>query len=111
MPALKRDASGARYLSAHLDSITVSSGGVVPLANGRDVQCYNYTLTRAFNCTPNIALSVNDLQSQRSQHLFFSIKAINSDGTVIPFVIRTHWGYTQWTRITFSFLAEVSSQI
>jgi cysteine-rich repeat protein len=37
---------------------------------------------------------------------------VNSDSNgVIPFIIRTHWGYTQWTRISFSFLAEGSSQI
>lgn len=30
---------------------------------------------------------------------------------MIPFIVRTQWGYTQWSRITFSFLAESSSQI
>jgi hypothetical protein len=79
---------------------------------GKDVQCYNYTLSTPFNCTPNIAIAVNDLQSQFSQNLFFSVKAVASDSnSVIPFVIRTQWGYTQWTKITFSFLAEVSTQI
>lgn len=56
--------------------------------------------------------AVNNLESQYSPNLFFSIKAINSDNFgVIPFVVRTHWGYTSWTKITFSFLAETSSQI
>jgi hypothetical protein len=26
-------------------------------------------------------------------------------------VVRTHWGYTQWSKISFSFLAEGSPQI
>ncbi len=30
---------------------------------------------------------------------------------MIPFIVRTHWAYTRWTRITFSFLAEISSQL
>lgn len=37
---------------------------------------------------------------------------MGSDGkTVIPFVVRTQLGYTRWTRISFSFFAESSSQI
>lgn len=84
----------------------------MPLTAGQDIQCYNYTLSVTFNCTPNIAIAVSDLQSQASQHLFFSVKAVSSDNFgVIPFVIRTQWGYSRWTRITFSFIAEVSSQI
>lgn len=56
--------------------------------------------------------AVNDFQSQYSPNLFFSIKAVSSDNNgIIPFVVRTHWGYTQWSKITFSFLAEGSSQI
>lgn len=57
-------------------------------------------------------LAINDLQSQYSQNLFFSVKAVYSENNgVIPFAVRTQWAYTQWTKITFSFLAEVSSQI
>jgi hypothetical protein len=96
----------------NLDSITVSNSGAVSLVAGKDVQCYNYTLSSAFNCTPNIAIAVNDLQSQYSANLFFSVKAVASDSNaVIPFVIRTQWAYTQWTKLTFSFIAEVSAQI
>ena len=55
---------------------------------------------------------VSDLQSAYSPSLFFSVKAIASDSNgIIPFVVRTHWGYTQWSKITFSFLAEGSSQL
>lgn len=112
MPSPECPPSGTRYLFIHLDTITVSNGGTVPLVTGVDIQCYNYTLTNAFNCTPNIAIAVSGLESQYSSSLFFSIKAVASDSnTVIPFVVRTQWGYTRWTKLTFSFLAEASAQI
>lgn len=31
--------------------------------------------------------------------------------SIIPFVIRTQWGYTRWSRISFSFVAETSNQL
>lgn len=44
--------------------------------------------------------------------MFFSIKAVNSDSNgIVPFIVRTHWGYTRWSKITFSFLAETSERI
>ena len=37
----------------------------------------------------------------------WSIKPVRSDSYgVIPFVIRTQWKYTSWTKISFTFLAE-----
>lgn len=52
------------------------------------------------------------LESLSSNHLFFSIKAVNSDSNgVIPFIVRTQWGYTRWSRISFSFFAETSDRI
>lgn len=52
------------------------------------------------------------MESAPSNNLFFSIKAVNSDSFgVIPFVVRTHWGYTKWTKLTFSFLASASDKI
>ena len=49
------------------------------------------------------------MESAPSNNLFFSIKALNSDSNgVLPFVVRTQWGYTRWTKITFYFLAEAS---
>lgn len=112
MPLQKRTSTCAGYPFKHSDSITVSSGSAVRLVSGVDVQCYNYTLTTVFNCTPNVAIAVNDLNSQYSPNIFFSVKAVASDSdSIIPFVIRTQWGYTRWTRITFSFLAEISNQI
>lgn len=52
------------------------------------------------------------MQNDPSNNLFFSIKAVNSDSnSVIPFIVRTQWGYTRWTKISFSFFAEASAQI
>lgn len=57
-------------------------------------------------------VAVYDLQSQYSPDQFFSIKPIRSDSFgVIPFVIRTQWKYTSWTKITFSFFAEDMTNI
>ncbi len=56
--------------------------------------------------------AVYDLQSQYSPDEFFSIKPVRSDSYgVIPFVIRTHWKYTSWTKITFAFFAEDKDNI
>lgn len=30
---------------------------------------------------------------------------------MIPFIVRTQWGYTKWTKITYSFLASASPQL
>ena len=54
-----------------------------------------------------IIAAVYDLQSQYSADQFFSIKPVRSDSFgIIPFVIRTHWKYTSWTKLSFSFIAE-----
>lgn len=54
-----------------------------------------------------IISAVSDLQSNYSPDQFFSIKPVRSDSYgVIPFVVRTHWKYTSWTKISFNFFAE-----
>lgn len=45
------------------DSLTVSRDGAIALEGGVDIKCYNYVLKRPFNCTPGVAIGVNDLQS------------------------------------------------
>jgi len=40
----------------YTDSLTVSSDGAIGLLPGSDIQCYNYTLTTAFNCSPSVAI-------------------------------------------------------
>ena len=36
--------------------LTISSSDQIPLQNNNDKQCYNYTLTKAFDCPPNVAI-------------------------------------------------------
>lgn len=56
--------------------------------------------------------AVYDFQSQYSPDEFFSIKPVRSDGYgIIPFIIRTQWKYTSWTKISFTFLAEDKDNI
>jgi hypothetical protein len=56
--------------------------------------------------------AVYDLQSQYSANQFFSVKPVRSDSYgIIPFMIRTHWKYTSWTKISFSFFAEDKGNI
>ena len=60
----------------------------------------------------SLILAVYDLQSQYSPDQYFSIKPVRSDSYgVIPFVIRTQWKYTSWTKITFAFFAEDKENI
>jgi hypothetical protein len=51
----------ANPLQIASDSITVSSSGRVALTSGVDVQCYNYTLAKAFSCTPGVAIGTYSL--------------------------------------------------
>lgn len=89
--------------------LTVSSASGIPLTSGTDIQCYNHTLVTPFDCAPSVAIGVTHLESAPSNNLFFSIKVVNSDSNgVIPFIVRTHWGYTRWSKISFYFLAESS---
>ena len=52
------------YLFCYLDSLTISNFGNIPLQQGNDIQCYNYTLTKDFNCTPNVAIGISFLTQQ-----------------------------------------------
>ena len=50
---------------------------------------------------------MHDFESRASNDLFFSIKNLDSESLAfVPFLIRTHWKYTSWTQIGFSFIAE-----
>lgn len=83
------------------------NGGIIPIYDGEDSQCYNYTLPYAFQTVPEIAIAVSDFESDPSRNIFFFIKPVRSDSLVgVPFVIRTQWAYTSWVHIGFSFLAE-----
>jgi hypothetical protein len=41
---------------AYSGALTVSQGGNIPLQQGKDIQCYNYTLTSPFQSAPNVAI-------------------------------------------------------
>ena len=86
--------------------------GLVPLVDDQDVQCYNYSLPYKFARIPQIAIAVHGFESQRSDDLFFAIKPLHSESqSFVPFVIRTHWKYTKWTRLEYSFIAEDRSDV
>ena len=54
-----------------------------------------------------INLAIHDFSTRVTNDIFFSIKPLDSPNfAFIPFLIRTHWRYTAWTKIGFSFLAE-----
>lgn len=81
--------------------------GLITLVQGTDSLCYNYSLPYAFSTVPEIAVSVHDFEARATNDLFFSIKPVHTDSlSSVPFLIRTHWKYTSWTKIAFSFLAE-----
>ena len=92
--------------------VAALDGGVIPLSDGEDTQCYNYSLPYAFNTVPDVAVAVHSFEAEASNNLFFFIKPIHSESlSFLPFVIRTQWPYTQWNQITFSFLAEDRSDV
>ena len=54
-----------------------------------------------------INTAFHDFEAKPTNDLFFSIKPVRSDSrSSIPFLVRTHWKYTSWLKIGFSFLAE-----
>ena len=57
-------------------------------------------------------LAVHDFEADSSNNLFYYVKPLQTDSLAfIPFVIRTQWAYTRWTKIIFSFLAEDRTDI
>ena len=91
----------------YLAQIIISNrNGLVPLHHGEDTQCYNYTLPYRFARVPQVAIAVYELEAQKTDDLFFAIKPLPSKSlTHLPFVIRTQWKYTNWTKISYTFLA------
>ncbi len=100
-------------MQSNLDQVIIAlGGGTIPIQDGLDTQCYNYSLPYAFNYVPDVAISVFDFEAETSNSLFFFIKTIRSASLgIVPFVVRTQATYTQWNRITFSFLAEDRNDI
>ena len=50
--------------------------GLLPLVNGQDIQCYNYSLPYKFSRIPEIAIAVEKFGSEKSDDLFFAIKTM-----------------------------------
>lgn len=42
-------------------TVIISSNGIVPLVDGQDSQCYNYTLPYAFIHVPQVAVGISPL--------------------------------------------------
>lgn len=107
--------SHLRYCTLYSARITVAQQqSLVTLVQGTDTQCYNYSLPYAFATVPEVAVgkfqinaAIHDFESRATSDLFFSIKPTQTDSLVsVPFLIRTHWKYTFWNKIAFSFIAE-----
>jgi hypothetical protein len=60
MPSVRLYAMGNRFFIYNLDTLTISSIGNIFLNQGRDINCYNYTLKAPFKCSPNIAIGTKD---------------------------------------------------
>ena len=50
---------------------------------------------------------MHDFEADQTDDLFFSIKPYKSDSlSYVPLLVRTHWRYTRWRKISFSILVE-----
>lgn len=58
--------------------IAALGGGSVPLLEGVDTQCYNYSLPYHFQSAPEVAIAVHDFESENSNTVFFFIKTLHS---------------------------------
>lgn len=77
------------------------------MQSGNDALCYSYALTKPFQRKPGVAIAIKSLEAQVTNDIFFSVRYTKSDKlTSVDFLIRTQWKYTQWTIISFSFVAE-----
>jgi hypothetical protein len=55
----------------------------------------------------SLFLAVHDFEADQTDDLFFSIKPYKSDSlSYVPLLVRTHWRYTRWRKISFSILVE-----
>ena len=97
----------------YVDRIVAAfNGGVIPINEAEDSQCYNYSFPYAFKNVPEVAISVHDFESQPSRNMFFFIKPTQTDSlSSFPLVVRTQWSYTSWIQIGFTFLAEDRNDI
>lgn len=106
--------SGTRSLISVKVTISQKVQSIIPLDPEEDVQCYNYSLPYEFTKYPEVTVgttfpnsAIHDFQAESTNHLFLSIKTIPVESlSYVSFIIRTPWRYTNWQKISFSFLAE-----
>ena len=69
--------------------------------------CYNYTMPYYSHNKLGVAIAMQKFESNYSPDLYFSVKPLMAEiSTIIPFVIRTQWKYTTWSKFSFQFLVE-----
>lgn len=97
-----------RYKISNWGAISAAlGGGVIPLYESQDTQCYNYTLPQSFASLPDIAVATQNFDMDPSNSIFFYVKPLQANSiSSVSFVVRTQWTYTKWTKLTFSFIAE-----
>ena len=99
--------SGTHFLFIIARIIISSRNGLIPLTDGIDSQCYNYTLPYTFARVPEIAIGLDDFDSEACDDLFFAVKPIKTESkNLVPLTIRTQWSHTRWSRIAIYLFAE-----
>lgn len=97
----------AASTTLHHGHLTIAHGAPIPLTQGEDTLCYNYTLPAPFQNRPGVAIAVKHIEANPSSELFFSIHSSRSDSLgILSFLVRTQWKYTQWSNFQVSFFAE-----
>jgi len=57
-------------------------------------------------------MAIRHMESSASMDLFFSVRSTKTDLlTILSFLIRTQWKYTQWIKLSVTFLAEDQTNI
>ena len=59
-----------------------------------------------------LRLAIHDFDAKRTDDLFFSVKPTKTESlSYLPLLVRTHWKYTEWRKISFSILVEDRQEI
>ena len=95
------------YLTLHHGHLNVAVGSTVSLQVGVDSLCYDYSLPSPFQQRPGVAIAISRFEANPSQDLFFSIQIAKATSySLLSFLVRTQWKYTQWNLMTVNFFAE-----
>lgn len=78
----------------------------------QDLYTYVYSLPLPFRRPPTVAIAINNLQSNYSQSFSFSVKFINTQNKQnLTFVAKIDHKISNWTKLSFNFLAETRDDI